>query len=115
MYPALAAVTQAKPVTIPMDAACRTFNFDASDKAKVLIMNSPSNPTGGVMPPEDVKRVAEACAKNDVWLISDEIYSELIYDKKGDPFTSPLSMPECNKDKTIIFDGFSKTYCMTGW
>jgi aspartate/methionine/tyrosine aminotransferase len=121
MYPALAAVTQAKVVTIPMDAACRTFNFDVFDKAissgkaKVLIMNSPSNPTGGVMPPEDVKRVAKACADNDVWLISDEIYSELIYDKKGDPFTSPLSMPECNKDKTIIFDGFSKTYCMTGW
>merc|ERR1719443_479573 len=103
MYNALAQITGATAVTLPLDRDCKTFQWDAFDKAiaspkaKALILNSPSNPTGGVMPPEDVRRVAKACAENDVWLISDEIYSELIYDKKDDPFTSPLSMPECNK------------------
>jgi len=121
MYHALSNVNYATAVPIPLDAECRSFQWDAFDKAmasgraKALILNSPSNPTGGVMPPQDVERVVKSCKKHGVWLISDEIYSSLVYDPEVNPFTSPLSIPGVDKDKLVVIDGFSKTYCMTGW
>jgi len=86
----------------------------SSGKAKALIINSPSNPTGGIMKKADVERVARACDKHGVWLISDEIYSALTYDADR-PVVSPLSVDGLNREKFIMIDGFSKSYCMTGW
>lgn len=62
----------------------------------------------------DIERVARACDQAGVWLISDEIYSALTYDYDR-PFVSPLSVPGVNRDRLVLLDGFSKTYCMTGF
>jgi aspartate/methionine/tyrosine aminotransferase len=82
-----------------------------TDKTKLIILNTPSNPTGGVIPKEDIIAIAEIIKSKDIYVLSDEIYDRIIYD--GENF-SIASIPEM-KDKTIILDGFSKTYSMTGW
>ncbi|MBI4889890.1 MAG: pyridoxal phosphate-dependent aminotransferase [Acidobacteria bacterium] len=96
----------------------RGFSFDLdlfrqklSPRTKMVILNSPANPTGGVMPPEDIRAIAALLADRDVIVLSDEIYSRMSYGK------APISIAACPgmQDKTIILDGFSKTYAMTGW
>jgi aspartate/methionine/tyrosine aminotransferase len=82
-----------------------------SDKTKLIILNSPQNPTGGVMDRKDVEAVARAIGDRDIMILSDEIYSRLLFE--GSHF-SIASMDEM-RDRTIILDGFSKTYAMTGW
>ena len=94
-----------------------SFDLDAFDdlvneKTKLVVLNSPANPTGGVMPQEDLKHIAAAAQKYDFWVISDEIYARLAYD--GVPVPSIAALPGM-KERTIIVDGFSKTYAMTGW
>jgi aspartate aminotransferase len=90
------------------------FNLALSEKTRLVIINSPSNPTGGVMPKEDLDQVMAACeARPKCWVLSDEIYSQLTYDNIGTP-PSALSYPSM-RNRTIAIDGFSKTYCMTGW
>jgi aspartate aminotransferase/aminotransferase len=79
-----------------------------TNRTKVILFNSPSNPTGYVSPPEEVKALAELAAERDVALISDEIYRSFCYD---DAFTSPAAFNE----QTIVIDGFSKSHSMTGW
>merc|ERR1712190_47582 len=119
-YNALATINGASGVPVALAKDGASFNWDefdkaiSSGKAKALIINSPSNPTGGVMPRADIERVVKACDKHGVWLISDEIYSALSYDSDK-PFVSPLSVPGLNREKFVMIDGFSKTYCMTGW
>jgi len=119
-YNALATINGATGVPVALEKDGATFNWDefdkaiSSGKAKALIINSPSNPTGGVTPRADVERIARACAKHGVWLISDEIYSALSYDADK-PVVSPLSVPGLDREKFVMIDGFSKTYCMTGW
>merc|ERR1712232_319062 len=119
-YNALATINGATGVPVPLEKDGASFKWNefdkaiSSSKAKALIINSPSNPTGGIMQKADVERVVNACAKHGVWLISDEIYSALSYDKDR-PFVSPLSFPGLNRDRFVLIDGFSKTYCMTGW
>ncbi len=83
-----------------------------TDRTKLIIINSPQNPTGGVMSREDVQDVAEAIGDRNVMVLSDEIYSRLIFD--GGEHYSIMSVPGF-KDRTILLDGFSKTYAMTGW
>ncbi len=78
---------------------------------RMILVNSPSNPTGGVLKKSEVERVAEIAEEKDVYLLSDEIYSKMTYDL---PHYSPSVRDEC-KDRTIILDGFSKAYAMTGW
>jgi len=82
-----------------------------SERTRLLILNSPQNPTGGVIPPEQVRAIAEMVRERDLMVLSDEIYSRIHY---GQPPFSIASVPGL-LEKTIILDGFSKTYAMTGW
>lgn len=107
----------AKPVPIPL-IEDRGFSFDMetfekrlSNKTKMVILVSPANPTGGLFPPEDIARMAKLLRDRDVIVLSDEIYSRIIYD--GEPCS--IASHEGMLDKTIVLDGFSKTYSMTGW
>ncbi len=105
------------PVPIPLIEE-RGFSFDLdllrkclSPKTKLLILNSPQNPTGGVIPPEDIRAIAGLVRDRDMMVLSDEIYSRIYY---GEAPASIASLPGM-LEKTIILDGFSKTYAMTGW
>jgi len=78
----------------------------------MIIINSPHNPTGSVLNEENLRALAEICLENDIWLLSDEIYSKIIYD--GLEYKSIASHPDM-LERTIILDGFSKFFAMTGW
>jgi aspartate aminotransferase len=82
-----------------------------TDRTRLVILNSPHNPTGGVMSRAQVEALARGLAERDVFVLSDEIYSRLIFEGEH---TSIAQFPEM-KERTIILDGFSKTYAMTGW
>jgi len=82
-----------------------------TDRTKIVIINSPQNPTGGVLSREDILAIAEAIGDRNILVLSDEIYSRLIFD--GEHY-SIMSVPGF-KERTILLDGFSKTYAMTGW
>lgn len=117
-YIAMIRVAGGTPVPVPLDER-RGFSFDmqafedlVSPRTKLIILNSPGNPTGGVISPEDLQQIAEAALKHDCWVMSDEIYSRLHYlDGK---LPTILSVPGMD-ERTILVDGFSKTYAMTGW
>lgn len=94
------------------------FSFDidylkkiVNGNTKMLILNSPQNPTGGVISEQDLKSIAEITEKYNLWILSDEIYSRIVYDGEFNSIASINGL----KDRTIILDGFSKTYAMTGW
>ena len=87
------------------------FKSLLSKKTKLVILNSPANPTGGIIPAEDVKEIADLLRERDVMVLSDEIYSRIVYEGVPKSITSFDGMLE----KTCILDGFSKTYSMTGW
>jgi len=108
----------AKPVPIPL-VESRSFSFDLNilrdrltDRTRLLILNSPQNPTGGLIPEEDIREIARLVADRDLIILSDEIYSRLYY--ADTPPFSIATLPGM-QEKTIILDGFSKTYAMTGW
>ncbi len=108
----------AKPVPIPLTEDSG-FSFDVnrvadllSNRTKLLILNSPQNPTGGIIPERDLRHLAELIRNRDLIVLSDEIYSRLFY--SAEPPFSIASVPGM-LEKTIILDGFSKTYAMTGW
>jgi aspartate aminotransferase len=82
-----------------------------TDRTKMVILNSPENPTGEVLPRAVLERIAEQVRERDVMVLSDEIYSRIYYGEKPESIASLPGMQE----KTIILDGFSKTYAMTGW
>ena len=82
-------------------------------KTKVLLFGSPSNPTGSVYSPEQVKEIGEWAVKNNLWVITDEIYEHLLYDGAAAP-SLPVLVPEL-ADRCIIINGVAKTYAMTGW
>jgi len=82
-----------------------------SPRTKLLVINSPHNPTGGVLTREDLETIAELAIRNDVLVVADEIYCRNLYDGA---FVSIASLPEM-RERTIIVDGFSKAYAMTGW
>jgi len=106
------------PVPIPLVEE-RGFSFDLdtlrkrlSPKTKLLVLNSPQNPTGGLIPPEDIRDIANMVRDRDLMVLSDEIYSRIYYGEEAP--ASIASLPGM-LEKTIILDGFSKTYAMTGW
>jgi aspartate aminotransferase len=106
-----------KAVPLPLREE-RDFGFDAgdlasriTDRTKLIILNSPHNPTGGVLDEKDVREIARVIGDRDIMVLSDEIYSRLIFE--GEHF-SIMSIPEF-RNRTILLDGFSKTYAMTGW
>ena len=82
-----------------------------TDKTKVLILPFPNNPTGSIMEKEDLESIAKVIIKHDIFVISDEIYSELSYKNKHISIASIDGM----KERTILINGFSKSYAMTGW
>jgi aspartate aminotransferase len=90
------------------------FSAGLSDRTRLVILNSPANPTGGVLTVDDIAGLADILRERpDVYILSDEIYSRLLY---TDEFASIASEPGLGPDgRTIILDGFSKTYAMTGW
>jgi len=117
IYESMIKFQGAKPVPIPLEES-RGFSFDLdllerslTDRTKMVILNSPANPTGGIMPAEDMRRLAEILSKRDVVVLSDEIYSRICY--TGEPVS--IASFQGMREKTIILDGFSKTYSMTGW
>jgi len=117
IYESMINFTGATPVPIPL-VESRGFSFDLSlfrerlsPRTKLVILNSPANPTGGVMPEEDIAAIAGMLRERDVMVLSDEIYSRMSY---GRPVVSISTFPGM-LEKTIILDGFSKTYAMTGW
>jgi aspartate aminotransferase len=117
IYESMVNYSVGKAVPLPIREE-RNFSVDVkeltsliTDRTKLIILNSPHNPTGGVLTKQDVLEIAEAIGDRNIFILSDEIYSRLIYD--GDHF-SIMSVPGF-KERTILLDGFSKTYAMTGW
>jgi aspartate/methionine/tyrosine aminotransferase len=117
IYESLIHFLGAKAMPVPL-VESRGFSFDLdvlqkslSAKTKLVILNSPANPTGGVIPHDDLKKIADMLRDRDLMILSDEIYSRIYYEEKPESITQFPGMVE----KTIILDGFSKTYSMTGW
>ncbi len=117
-YEAMIRVAGGVPIPVPLMEE-HNFSFDletfhrlVNNHTKLVIINSPSNPTGGVMPKKDLEEIASMARQFNFWVISDEIYTQLAYD--GTSALSIASLPGM-MDRTIIVDGFSKTYAMTGW
>ncbi len=112
MYPALIRLCGGVPVTVDSypDFRLDPAKIEAAitPGTKMILVNSPANPTGVVADPEDLKAVARIAADRGVALVSDEIYREFFYDGE---FVSPASF----NDQTIVIDGFSKSHAMTGW
>ncbi len=116
-YESVIAFSGAQPVPARLLME-KNFSFDleefrglVTERTKLIILNSPHNPTGGIIPPHDLAEVAKIAVENDIMVLSDEIYSRLQYDGE---FTSIASFPNMT-EHTVILDGFSKTYAMTGW
>ncbi|WP_026489547.1 pyridoxal phosphate-dependent aminotransferase [Butyrivibrio sp. XBB1001] len=116
-YEPCAILADAKPVIIELKEE-NDFRLTAqeviekiTDKTKILVLPFPNNPTGAVMEKEDLEAIAKVVIENDLYVISDEIYSELTY--KGE-HVSIVSLPGM-KERTILINGFSKAYAMTGW
>src|SRR6476660_4207671 len=82
-----------------------------NDRTKLIILNSPQNPTGGLLTQDDIAAIAEAIGDRNIMVLSDEIYSQLIFEGEDHSIMSIDGM----KERTILLDGFSKTYAMTGW
>lgn len=117
-YPAAIAIAGAVPIPLPLDAQrgfaldLQAFEDALSAHTRAVILNSPGNPTGGVLQREDLEHIAARAAEHDLWIISDEIYSRLHY--LDHPVPSIASLPGM-AERTVIVDGFSKTFAMTGW
>ncbi|MFN2528337.1 MAG: pyridoxal phosphate-dependent aminotransferase [Candidatus Baltobacteraceae bacterium] len=116
-YASTASYLQAKVTPIPL-LESKNFRLDldeleskVSNKTKVVVINTPHNPTGGVLLRSDLERIAELAHKHDFLVMSDEIYSRNFYEGE---FLSISELPGM-KERTIIVDGFSKAYAMTGW
>ena len=118
IYESLTRFIGGTPVPIPLRME-NEFRLDVDElaslitpKTKLLVVNSPANPTGGVLTPSDIERIAELVVRHDLLVLADEIYARILYD--GAEHVSLASLPGM-ADRTIVLDGFSKTYAMTGW
>ncbi len=117
IYESMVNYVGAVPVSIPLlpenEFRIDLDHFESllSDKTKLLILNSPNNPTGGTVPRKDIERIAELVRERGIFVLTDEVYQRIIYD---DEHFSILSV-DGMADQTILLDGFSKTYAMTGW
>lgn len=117
IYESVIKFAGAKPVPIPLKED-RGFSLDVNelqdlvtDRTRLIIINSPQNPTGGIIPPDDLKAIAEIAVANNIPVLADEIYSRILYEGEFHSITAYDGM----EDLTIILEGFSKTYAMTGW
>jgi len=118
-YPPIVILAGADPVIV---GTAETEDFKLSPelldaavtpRTKLLILNSPSNPTGTVYTQSELEALAEVVLKHDIWVISDEIYEKLIFDDR--PFYGIAQVSEEVKSRTFVINGVSKTYAMTGW
>ena len=117
-YRSMIQIAGGTPAPIPLSEQ-NGFSFDlgrlrqqVNQRTKLIVLNSPSNPTGGVIPMEDLVQVAELAKQFDCWVLSDEIYSRMCYDGKDAPSIAAI---EGMQERCVIVDGFSKTFAMTGW
>jgi aspartate aminotransferase len=117
IYESMINYSLGKAIPIPLREE-RDFSVDVrelasliTDRTKLIILNSPHNPTGGTLTKKDIVEIAEAIGDRNIMILSDEIYSRLVFE--GEDF-SIMSVPGF-KERTILLDGFSKTYAMTGW
>src|SRR5436190_11316112 len=118
IYESLTRFAGATPVPVPTRME-NDFRLDVDELAslitartRVLVINSPANPTGGVLTRGDLERIAELATRHDLWVLADEIYGRILYD--GAEHVSIASLPGM-AERTIVLDGFSKTFAMTGW
>lgn len=116
-YPELVKICGCKPVSVNTKntgykLTAEDFRAAITDKTKMLILNSPCNPTGVVYTKEELKKIAEVAVEKDVYVLSDEIYEKLVY---GVEHVSIASLGNDIKDRTILINGMSKSYSMTGW
>jgi aspartate aminotransferase len=118
IYRSMIQYSGAKPVPVPL-IETRGFSFDLdilrdklSSRTRLLILNSPQNPTGGVISEQDLREIAALVRNRDLMVLSDEIYSRIYYTAEAP--SSIATLPGM-LEKTILLDGFSKTYAMTGW
>ena len=117
-YAAMIGVAGGVPVPVRLrEETGFAFDLDAfdeavSDRTRLIVLNSPGNPTGGVLSRDVLGHVAEAAQRHDAWVLSDEIYMRLVFDGVSAP--SITELPGM-RERTVICDGFSKTYAMTGW
>jgi aspartate aminotransferase len=95
--------------TIASESLNDQIRTKITSKTRLIVLNSPQNPTGGVISADEIRAIADLVRDRDIVILSDEIYSRIWFGEK------PLSIGSLLPDKTIILDGFSKTYAMTGW
>jgi aspartate aminotransferase len=117
-YPEIAKFLRANPVMIETEMNDFVLTADMvrdriTEKSKLLIINSPSNPSGRVIPPEEFRKIVEVAAEHDIWVISDECYLYFAYPPAA-PFTAG-TLPAELRDRVLISGSFSKSYAMTGW
>ncbi len=117
IYQSMINFVGAKPMPLPLREE-KGFRFDPnefldliSDRTRLIILNSPQNPTGGVLTRQDLETVAKAARERNIMVLSDEVYEQILYEGEH---VSIASLPEM-QSHTILLDGFSKTYAMTGW
>jgi aspartate/methionine/tyrosine aminotransferase len=116
-YGSAASLVGARVVNVPLDPA-RGFDLDLgalrhriNGRSRMLVLNSPHNPTGAVLPRATLEGVAELARKHDLVVVSDEIYAGMVYEGESPSIATLPGMAE----RTVVVDGFSKTYAMTGW
>ena len=117
IYESMIRFTGARPVPIPLREEL-DFSFDINElaskitpKTRMIILNSPHNPTGGVLTKDELRFIADLAKKNEITVFSDEVYDNMLYEGESFSITSYPGM----MDRTILLNGFSKTYAMTGW
>jgi aspartate/methionine/tyrosine aminotransferase len=117
IYESVIRFVGAKPVPIPLREE-RQFSLDVnelrdliSERTRLIIINSPQNPTGGVLPADDIQAIAEIATQHGIPVLADEIYARMVYEGEAQSIMGYDGM----EDLGIILDGFSKTYAMTGW
>ncbi len=117
-YEAMIRVAGGIPVPVPLVEENQfSFDLDAfdariSNRTRVIVLNSPANPTGGVIPLEDLQHIARKAQEFGCWVLSDEIYTQLVYDGVQ---AHSIAEVDGMLERTVVADGFSKTYAMTGW
>ena len=117
IYESVIEFTGAKAVPLPLKEE-KGFSFDiadlkalVTDRTKLIIINTPANPTGGILSKNDIKAIADIARERNIMVLSDEVYKNIIYDGAHASIMAEPGM----EDLTILLDGFSKTYSMTGW
>jgi aspartate aminotransferase len=118
-YPEMVRLAEGTPVILPTSdktefkVTPEQVRAAITPRTRLLILNSPSNPTGTIYTPEEIKAIGDICVEKDVMIMSDEIYEKLVYD--GAKHVSVASFSQAHYDHTIVVHGLAKAYSMTGW